>query len=472
MSVIITSENNKRINMQTIAIVGLGNIGTKYAMTRHNMGFLSLYAITQILNNPSMLHNSLDYQNTKTLLGDLESLVDKKKGIMQWQNQKSMQSFQAKISLKDFVSPLEYFPFFLTQLKCLNPHKKPLDSLELQKIFREKLGSLSNEYEILCIAPTTFMNRSGIALQSIEKKCNIAQMIVIYDDLDTRFGNLSFRYKGGSGGHNGLKSIHEYVKRDYLRVKLGIGNNIILHDMLDSLVAHNTRVSIESFRTLFYETYLEKLCMAKIFKTKSLFKVMESKIFMDKNLDSNDFNIGCQQMSSMDSNPCHVECNKTSNKNFEKDISNTTQYNKILESQPFGRVQGVEVQDNGNLESTQSTDSINSVTTTQNKDSKTSTPNTNLTQKIDSIKQEDYEAIMNLFSSYQKSGDKEVANYVLSPFNTHEKTLLAPLLAYNGLIIMATLFEWAYRNHNTQTSTDSTQTQTFMPLDPFSVLLK
>ena len=130
------------------------------------------------------------------------------------------------------------------------------------------------------------------------------------------------------------------------------------------------------------------------------------------------------------------------------------------------------MQDNENLESTQSTDSINSVTTTQNKDSKTSTPNTNLTQKIDSIKQEDYEAIMNLFSSYQKSGDKEVANYVLSPFNTHEKTLLAPLLAYNGLVVMATLFEWAYRNHNTQTSTDSTQTQTFMPLDPFSVLLK
>ncbi len=473
MSVIITAENNKRINMQTIAIVGLGNIGTKYAMTRHNIGFLSLYAITQILNNPYILHNSLDYQNTKTLLGDLESLVDKKqKGIMQWQNQKSMQSFQAKISLKDFVSPLEYFPFFLTQLKCLNPHKKPLDSLELQKIFREKLGSLSNEYEIVCIAPTTFMNRSGIALQSIEKKCNIAQMIVIYDDLDTRFGNLSFRYKGGSGGHNGLKSIHEYVKRDYLRVKLGIGNNIILHDMLDSLVAHNTRVSIESFRTLFYETYLEKLCMAKIFKTKSLFKVMESKIFMDKNLDSNDFNIRCKQMSSMDSNPCHVECSKTSNKDFEKDISNTTQYNKILESQPFGRVQGVGVQDNENLESTQSTDSINSVTATQNKDSKTSTPNTDLTQKIDSIKQEDYEAIMNLFSSYQKSGDKEVANYVLSPFNTHEKTLLAPLLAYNGLIVMATLFEWAHRNHNTQTSTDSTQTQTFMPLVPFSVLLK
>lgn len=460
--------------MQTIAIVGLGNIGTKYAMTRHNMGFLSLYAITQMLNNPSMLHNSLDYQNTKTLLGDLESLVDKKKGIMQWQNQKSMQSFQAKISLKDFVSPLEYFPFFLTQLKCLNPHKKPLDSLELQKIFREKLGSLSNEYEILCIAPTTFMNRSGIALQSIEKKCNIAQMIVIYDDLDTRFGNLSFRYKGGSGGHNGLKSIHEYVKRDYLRVKLGIGNNIILHDMLDSLVAHNTRVSIESFRTLFYETYLEKLCMAKIFKTKSLFKVMESKIFMDKNLDSKNSHVKYELFSP------NSQIDRTLDlmRNIES-IKNTTQntdsisYEQCAEFKaqnsinPDSNTYYVECSQTSNMESKKDTSSFSKSFTDE------ILTHTYKNEKIlDSIKKEDYESIMKLFSSHQKSGDKEVANYVLSPFNTHEKTLLAPLLAYNGLVVMATLFEWAYRNHNTQTSTDSTQTQTFMPLDPFSVLLK
>jgi len=37
------------------------------------------------------------------------------------------------------------------------------------------------------------------------------------------FGTLRFKYAGGHGGHNGLKSTDEKISREYARVRLGIG---------------------------------------------------------------------------------------------------------------------------------------------------------------------------------------------------------------------------------------------------------
>jgi PTH1 family peptidyl-tRNA hydrolase len=49
-------------------------------------------------------------------------------------------------------------------------------------------------------------------------------LIVLYDELDLQPGKLRIKTGGGSGGHNGIKSIDAHCGKDYRRVRLGIGH--------------------------------------------------------------------------------------------------------------------------------------------------------------------------------------------------------------------------------------------------------
>jgi len=73
------------------------------------------------------------------------------------------------------------------------------------------------------LKPLTFMNLSGDAIVKVKNFYKIEDVIVIHDDLDLPFGTLRFKYGGGHGGHNGLKSADERISRDYIRVRMGIG---------------------------------------------------------------------------------------------------------------------------------------------------------------------------------------------------------------------------------------------------------
>ncbi len=79
---------------------------------------------------------------------------------------------------------------------------------------------------ILLAKPQTFMNRSGDAVLELLNfyRDTIEDLIVIHDDLDIDLGRLRFRDGGGTGGHNGLKSITARLNSaDYARLKIGIG---------------------------------------------------------------------------------------------------------------------------------------------------------------------------------------------------------------------------------------------------------
>ena len=74
--------------------------------------------------------------------------------------------------------------------------------------------------------PLTYVNKSGLAVREITSKYSLkpSDILVIYDDMDLDPGVLRIRPKGGSGGHNGIKSIIDCLSsQEFPRVRIGVG---------------------------------------------------------------------------------------------------------------------------------------------------------------------------------------------------------------------------------------------------------
>ncbi len=84
-------------------------------------------------------------------------------------------------------------------------------------------GELYKSGETLFLKPLTYMNLSGESIISVINYYKIDDLIVIHDDLDLPFGAIRFKKGGGNGGHNGLKSIDKDYKKEYIKVRVGIG---------------------------------------------------------------------------------------------------------------------------------------------------------------------------------------------------------------------------------------------------------
>ncbi len=82
------------------------------------------------------------------------------------------------------------------------------------------------------------MNDSGIPLQKIAAwwKAKPEDVLVVSDDLDLPFGRLRMRQNGGSGGHNGLKSIIAHFGEAFPRLRIGIGRGRA--DTIDYVLAN------------------------------------------------------------------------------------------------------------------------------------------------------------------------------------------------------------------------------------------
>ena len=80
--------------------------------------------------------------------------------------------------------------------------------------------------DLVLASPNTFMNDSGRAVGSLRSyyKAETDDMLVLHDDIDLAFGRLRLQQAGGSGGHNGIRSLERHLgTKDFWRLKLGVG---------------------------------------------------------------------------------------------------------------------------------------------------------------------------------------------------------------------------------------------------------
>lgn len=85
-----------------------------------------------------------------------------------------------------------------------------------------------NGHEVMFLKPQKYMNLSGEVVRKYVDffKIDISDVLIINDDLDLELGSIKLKYKGSSGGHNGLKNIEFNLgTNEYKRFKVGISND-------------------------------------------------------------------------------------------------------------------------------------------------------------------------------------------------------------------------------------------------------
>ena len=144
-------------------IVGLGNPGEEYEMTRHNAGRMAVLAFV------------------------------KKEGIDEPKFDKKLKALVAKGEVGGAPASV-------------------------------KTSAGKGKFQI--ILPETFMNKSGDSLKPLALSAKKAEnLVVVHDDIDLPLGKVKISFGKNSGGHKGVESVIKAVKTiNFARVRIGISS--------------------------------------------------------------------------------------------------------------------------------------------------------------------------------------------------------------------------------------------------------
>ena len=123
------------------------------------------------------------------------------------------------------------------QKKIVSPSSFKFTNEYQAEIAEGKLAGVS----VMLVKPQTFMNLSGKTARAILADFPLAEpakVIIVHDDLDLSLGRIKLKSGGGSGGHNGIKSLIEELGRaDFLRLRLGISGASRSADTIDYVLS-------------------------------------------------------------------------------------------------------------------------------------------------------------------------------------------------------------------------------------------
>jgi len=96
-----------------------------------------------------------------------------------------------------------------------------------QSRFQAQVADLmEGEQKVLLVKPETFMNLSGQSVRQVIDfyQVELADLLVVCDDINLPLGQLRIRTKGTHGGHNGLRDIQNHLgTTEYARLRIGVG---------------------------------------------------------------------------------------------------------------------------------------------------------------------------------------------------------------------------------------------------------
>ena len=106
--------------------------------------------------------------------------------------------------------------------------------------------------DTVLVKPLTFMNLSGAAIVGLLQfyKVELADLLVVVDDVNLELGRLRTRATGSAGGHNGLKSaIEQLGTEDFARMRIGVGRGDARRDLADHVLTKFDREEREDVET-------------------------------------------------------------------------------------------------------------------------------------------------------------------------------------------------------------------------------
>jgi aminoacyl-tRNA hydrolase len=197
----------------TKLIVGLGNPGSKYEKTRHNIGFELVEDFAYFSGEALKKENKFE-----ALVASFEKTYNYK--VKKKIKEKHVEMIPNSISREEHE---------LLQEKKNPEHRKEYQE-QIEKITYEKKTineDKSKSLKVFMALPQTYMNDSGRAISKIMKfyKIEAPDLLIIHDDVSLDTGKLRFAFDRGAGGQHGVEDTINCLggAKNFHRLKFGVG---------------------------------------------------------------------------------------------------------------------------------------------------------------------------------------------------------------------------------------------------------